>query len=409
MKSRIYALFVIALVLIAGCREQPRSAYEPNMLYAHALEVQSGYPMQRALQESQDALAELFGPPDAPVLPKVLEENKELAQLLQMERIRAASPASANGGPYQKHCSVCHGLVGNGRGLTAALLDPYPRDYRAGKFKYKSTPRGAKPTRDDLKFVIRHGIEGTSMKAIPELTNDDVELLVDYVVYLSIRGEFEREMLREAENIEFENGDSLYDVKLKISATDKFAEQQERAKSKLEAIAASWVEASDRVRPIVVPPPEIPVPATTQEVLIASQSPEDSPLKRSIARGQDVFLSEAAACAKCHGKTGYGDGQTQDYDDWTKEWTVRIGIDPTDEKAQIPFIARGALPARKSLPRDFRVGLYRGGHEPEQIYRRIIEGIDGTPMPAATIPTEDIWHLVNYVRSLAVPVETASQ
>lgn len=395
-----------ALLVGAGCSEQSRPNYEPNMLFAHAIEVQSGYPMQRALKETQDALNELFGPPDAPKLPLVLEENTELAALVQLERVQAVSPAQASGGLYQKHCSVCHGLVGNGRGLTAALLDPYPRDYRAGKFKFKSTPRGIKPTRDDLTYVIRHGIEGTSMKAIPELTNDDVDRLVDYVVYLAIRGEFEREMLREAENIEFENGDSLYDVSLKTKSAEKFAEQQELAKSKLEAIAASWIEASESPKPIPAPAADIPIPATTQEVLIASRSTEDSPLKRSIARGQEVFLSEAAACAKCHGKTGYGDGQTQDYDDWTKEWTVRIGVDPNDEQAQIPFIARGALPARKALPRDFRVGLYRGGHEPERIYRRIAEGIEGTPMPAATIPADDIWHLVNYVRSLAVPVET---
>jgi hypothetical protein len=57
------------------------------------------------------------------------------------------------------------------------------------------------------------------------------------------------------------------------------------------------------------------------------------------------------------------------------------------------------------VPRDFREGLYRGGSSPEQLYRRIAAGIDGTPMPAASIPANDIWHLVNYVRSLAVPAE----
>ena len=55
------------------------------------------------------------------------------------------------------------------------------------------------------------------------------------------------------------------------------------------------------------------------------------------------------------------------------------------------------------MARDFRLGLFRGGSEPERIYRRIAEGIDGTPMPAAAIPTEDIWHLVNFVRSFDNP------
>ncbi len=126
-------------------------------------------------------------------------------------------------------------------------------------------------------------------------------------------------------------------------------------------------------------------------------------IKQSVARGKEVFESEIAACAKCHGKEGHGDGPQQDYDDWTKDWTVRIGIDPLDEAAQVPLVARGALPARKIDPRDFRLGLFRGGSEPEHLYRRIAAGIDGTPMPAATLPEEDIWNLVNFVRSLAEP------
>jgi mono/diheme cytochrome c family protein len=406
MKQISYALCstVVLFVIATGCKPTVSTVeFEPNMLFAHTMEVESGLPMKQALNETQDALHELFGTPNDPKLPKVIAENPDYAKLVSLEKIVAVSPNETGAGLYIKHCGTCHGPVGNGRGLTAALLDPYPRDYRSGKFKFKSTPRGIKPLRDDLFYSIRHGISGTSMRPIPELKDDEVDALVDYVIFLSMRGELERNLLRAAGDVVFEDGEHLFDVTLKTTKPEAFEEQFKMVEDSLLEIADSWLAAVDQVKTIPPPPAEIPVPATVQEVMAANQATEDSPLKQSINRGREIFLSETGACAKCHGKTGLGDGQTEDYDEWTKEWTVRIGIDPKDEAAQIPFIARGALPAKRSLPRDFRLGLYRGGDRPEMIYRRIAEGIDATPMPAASVPPTDVWHLVNFVRSLAVP------
>lgn len=393
---------------LCGCKAERSIEFEPNMVFAKSIEIQSGYPMQTALSQTQVALKRLFGTPTDPQLPELLKSS-DYADLISLDRVKAAGHVESKVGLYEKHCATCHGVVGNGRGTTAALLDPYPRDYRAGKFKFKSTPRGSKPLREDLEYVISHGIDSTSMKAIPELKPDDVKVLVDYVIYLSIRGELERNLLRQAEEIDFEAGDSLFDVALESASEtekkEKFKEQLTNLEDTLTEICESWLEAGDRIKDVPEVPEGIPVPATRAEVLAAKQSPEDSPLKKSIERGYEVFRTEAAACGKCHGKEGYGDGTNIDYDDWTKEWTMRIGIEPTDEQAQIPLVARGALPPRRILARDFRIGLFRGGSEPERIYRRIAEGIDGTPMPAAAIPTEDIWHLVNFVRSFDSPPE----
>ena len=408
----ILPAMLIGGVALSGCKAERAIEFEPNMVFAKGIEIQSGYPMQKALSQTQDALKGLFGSPTDPQMPEILKST-DYADLISLDRVKAAGHVEGKVGLYEKHCATCHGVVGNGRGTTAALLDPYPRDYRAGKFKFKSTPRGSKPLREDLEYVIGHGIEGTSMKAIPELKPDDVKVLTDYVIYLSIRGELERNLLRQAEEIDFESGDSLFDLSLASSSEtekkDKFKEQSTNVDDTLAEICESWLEAGDRVKDIPEIPEGIPVPATRAEVLAAKQSSEDSPLKKSIARGYEVFRTEAAACGKCHGKEGYGDGTNVDYDDWTKEWTTRIGIEPTDEQSQIPLVARGALPPRRILARDFRLGLFRGGSEPERIYRRIAEGIDGTPMPAASIPVEDIWHLVNFVRSFDSPPELEAE
>jgi hypothetical protein len=61
-------------------------------------------------------------------------------------------------------------------------------------------------------------------------------------------------------------------------------------------------------------------------------------------------------------------------------------------------------------PRNIVEGHLRGGRDPMDIYRRIRYGIPGGPMPAAAIVQsreeqglleEDLWHLVNYVLSIA--------
>jgi len=60
------------------------------------------------------------------------------------------------------------------------------------------------------------------------------------------------------------------------------------------------------------------------------------------------------------------------------------------------------------IPRNFAEGLFRGGSDSKDLYRRIMQGIDGTPMPAATFvdgqfDSEDVWHLINFIRSLETP------
>ena len=59
-----------------------------------------------------------------------------------------------------------------------------------------------------------------------------------------------------------------------------------------------------------------------------------------------------------------GDGQTENYDDWTNEWVKRANIDPTDLSQVAEFLDRGALPPRKIRPRNLRHRILRGGKQP---------------------------------------------
>lgn len=66
---------------------------------------------------------------------------------------------------YEQHCAICHGLSGDGNGMAAYMFRAKPRDFRAGIFKFRSTPTGSLPTDEDLFQTISRGLRGTGMIA----------------------------------------------------------------------------------------------------------------------------------------------------------------------------------------------------------------------------------------------------
>jgi mono/diheme cytochrome c family protein len=165
----------------------------------------------------------------------------------------------------------------------------------------------------------------------------------------------------------------------------------------------------------VEPTGEIPVPQNRLEFFAMMDGEQGDALRASVERGHQLFSSELVGCAKCHGKEGKGDGQTNDFDDWTKDWTTSVGLDPNNAEALIPLRARGAWEPKNIYPRNFAEGIFRGGSDPNDLFLRIANGIAGTPMPAATMvegefSRQDIWHIINFIRSLdqSEPTEPAA-
>ena len=66
---------------------------------------------------------------------------------------------------YLERCASCHGKSGHGDGEYAGLLNPRPRDFTSGRFKFRSTDTGGLPTDEDLVHSITEGLHGTSMPA----------------------------------------------------------------------------------------------------------------------------------------------------------------------------------------------------------------------------------------------------
>jgi cytochrome c oxidase cbb3-type subunit 2 len=90
---------------------------------------------------------------------------------------------------FQRHCAVCHGKWGDGRGEMAVGMRPRPRDFTSGIFKFRSTPSGYLPTDEDLRRTIRRGIANSSMPSFGSLAENEVVAVVAYLKSLSPRWE----------------------------------------------------------------------------------------------------------------------------------------------------------------------------------------------------------------------------
>ena len=146
-------------------------------------------------QYSKDYLKEIpaimeasFGTPEHAWFP-FDAEGGATGPIVSQAYLKTAAGAVSSGekgapqGLYREHCAKCHGITGDGAGPTAALLNPYPRDFRLGKFKFKSTAQRRPPTDDDLRRTLKHGIAGTAMPAFELLNDEELDALVDYVKY----------------------------------------------------------------------------------------------------------------------------------------------------------------------------------------------------------------------------------
>ena len=360
--SILRAVVVLGALAAPGCRpsEPPQFGLNPEGRDPEEISL-----MQ--VDQITGKLEKLFGTPDHPRVPEGVDLSLELLEM-------AAGPvgrlADDDGRPlqerglYRQHCAVCHGISGDGIGPLASVLAPYPRDFRYGLFKFTSTASGEKPVRDDLRRALLIGNTDTAMPSFRTLPEDQIEALVEYIKYLSIRGETDLFLLQT------------------VIGGEEYLPLDEVIEDGVLPVVDLWVEAEQNV----IEPPD-PPPTDTQEQLVAS-----------MILGRKLYLSENAKCFQCHGQRGKGDGeQSEDlYDQWNKQ---KKGTTPEETKKRA---RRFRLPIQKVRPRDLTRGVFHGGDRPIDIYRRIRAGIKGTPMPSASsaLGPPEIWHLVHYVRSL---------
>ncbi|WP_010588313.1 c-type cytochrome [Schlesneria paludicola] len=303
---------------------------------------------------------------------------------------------------YMKNCMHCHGVTGDGAGPTGEFLNPRPRDYRNGQFKFTSTRAGEKANRDDLHRIVAYGIPGTYMPSFLLLGDKETKAVIEYVRWLAIRGEFEKRLTAELSSDYSEKSiaDSTAKANTAYAEKQKNKEEAERPPSLNKAIKTANGEfakfAKEELPAVIEETVDILAQAWTRAeeadsiIVPTVQRVEDTVASRE--RGRLLYMSDKTKCYTCHGETGRGDGgATEDF--WPKPGST--------EK----YANRGLHDewGNQLKPRNLTLGQYRGGRRPVDLFRRMYAGIKGTPMPAfggTALKDEEIWDLVNFVMSL---------
>ncbi|MBX7105954.1 MAG: cytochrome c [Gemmataceae bacterium] len=351
-----------------------------------------------------EVLQQLFGTPAAPIV-KVKSDKEPMGVAPEVVSGLQLDPATLKDGSrlYRKHCLHCHGLEGNGRGPTGAWVNPHPRDYRQGVFKFTSSTQDLgerKPRRDDLMHVLVHGIEGSSMPSFAMYDRADLDKIVSYVIHLSLRGDVEFFVMSQwlqspsklvnpptAEEIEATRASMIAEGKKADEVQSAINEIKEKMKAPTEdqikealaALSGSFGEAVDgfssrwvAAQSAAITPDPYPYPDTEEAFL------------ESASRGATLFTTGTASCVSCH--KNYGREAPYYFDAWGT--VVR--------------------------PRNLVDGYYRGGRRPIDMYYRVWSGINGAGMASydkelrpndqdKAKKVDKIWDLVNFMQALHYP------
>jgi mono/diheme cytochrome c family protein len=247
---------------------------------------------------------------------------------------------------YAKQCAGCHGTTGDGKGPAGAFLNPPPRDYRNGVFKFTSTPRGSKPRREDLRRILKYGAKGTSMPAFRFLPDEEAEAVLDYVQVLAARGQLEIDLIREATD-ELDEGDDF---------------DPETVAEYVQGISDSWDRAEgELIRPLTVDPPRT---------------------ADTIHQGAVAFAE--FSCVKCHGPNARGSKSAD------------VGQDIWGRTAYPANLAMGMLHGGRR-PVDIYRRIYSGiNGTPMPSSKDPNTAIGETPEQRS----DRIWHLVHFITAV---------
>ncbi|HYV34336.1 MAG TPA: c-type cytochrome [Gemmataceae bacterium] len=309
-------------------------------------------------QELLDVLQDVFG---TPANPKVDLITRETRQLLKLDEGTLHEGSRL----YRLYCLQCHGLTGDGRGPTSKWVNPHPRDYRPGLFKFQSVkaegdPRP--PRRDDLYRTIHDGVEGTAMQSYNMLPEHELNAIVSYVIHLSIRGEVESEVFKGAWKEEKDK--TFLDPKIlaRGSVVAFVRGNSSKPGGKVRDVIEKW-RSSQQEESKIVPGP---------------YSVTDATMKESVQNGYNIFTGRGAVvggCMECHKDFGRRSLYKPD------KWATLV------------------------RPRDLTKPVYRGGRRPIDMYYRIHSGINGSDMPPHSniLNSDQIWDVVNFIRALPYP------
>lgn len=318
-----------------------------------------------------------------------------------------AVAADAGANLYANWCASCHGEKGQGDGVLSKALNPPPRNFAKGKFRFISTSAGSLPSDEDLFRTISAGVLPVRMPAFAFLSESDRWALVEKVKSLTIVRDEEEE--KDVNLFELNPPGASIAIPQPISAgADVLARGKRVFETKAECSKCHGdtgrgdgpsafelkadeghpimpanirrgpsyfkriADASDLISVLTTGLPGTPMPSyksslTDQELLDLAAYTESlwqiesrpkverdpqgvdppSPRATQVALGELTYL---ATCAGCHGKLGRGDGAAS-ADLNPKPANLTAGV------FKFKSTPEGSFPSHEDLRRTLRQGV----------------------------------------------------
>lgn len=115
---------------------------------------------------------------------------------------------------YDTYCAGCHGPDGLGNGPASEFLNPLPRNFVDGDYKFfhfgELPPL---PSDESLELTVRNGLPGSSMPAFPLITEQELKDVVAYTKNFRAGGWVEPKPLQAGAQpiqVEGESGEELF-------------------------------------------------------------------------------------------------------------------------------------------------------------------------------------------------------
>ena len=95
-------------------------------------------------------------------------------------KVVSASTLNLGQTTYTEYCVSCHGVKGDGNGISAKGMYPPPRNFKLGVYKFANVVGGELPHDEDLARIIRGGLKGSAM--LPwDIGDERLDAVIQYI------------------------------------------------------------------------------------------------------------------------------------------------------------------------------------------------------------------------------------
>lgn len=327
-------------------------------------------------------------------LPSVEHEEGAPRTQLSREELNLTALELEGKRVYEKYCIGCHGVRGDGNGVSARWLEIAPRDFVAsgGIIRFAEVNLGTVPRIEDLKRAIRHGLIGSAMPAWSELPDPEITAVAHYIRTFASRRLNYNVILQTPPPEQQPTASEVLAKLLGQTRDTALALFKGRGSTQppfvlpIQGVGLKRAEAvveelkDSKLQAHVAPSEEEGRLAVLFDDPFLSKDPAkyERNIAEAIRQGRKIYHG-VAKCVECH------PSYHRTPDEWVYLTYVKdpaVGGSMRDNPHQSLGIHTDEYTGKPLMPPDFTRGPIKAGGDPTSLARTIGVGVGGARMPA---------------------------